>query len=261
MPALKTIKKNQPATCPKCGGSGWEVTKEDGIEAVKRCGCFYPRISDRLLKEARIPKRYENCTIDSFYPIENNRSLHEAQKIANDFVTEYPVVDAGLLFIGSPGVGKTHLAVAIIKELIKQKSTPCVFYDFRDLLKEIQNSYNSQSQTTELEVLSPIFQKEVVVLDELGASKITNWVQDTLSYIINQRYNDKKITIFTSNFLDESAGKDEPLEIRIGTRLRSRLYEMCRVVEINANDYRKKMTHSSLMFIEKQKEERRKHPR
>lgn len=255
------MKEAKTDGCPKCGGSGWEVVRENEAEAVKHCTCFYSRISGRLLKEARIPRRYENCTIDSFYAIENNRSLHEAQKVAGDFVAEYPVVDAGLLFIGPPGVGKTHLAVAIIKELTKQKCTPSVFYDFRDLLKEIQNSYNPQSQTTELEVLSPIFQKEVVVLDELGASKITNWVQDTLSYIVNQRYNDKKITIFTSNFLDEPAGKDESLEMRIGTRLRSRLYEMCRVVEIMANDYRKKMKHSSLMSIEKQKEEKRKHCR
>ncbi|MDD5773812.1 MAG: ATP-binding protein [bacterium] len=250
-------KIEKPEICPKCNGAGWEVVKEDDVEAVKRCSCFYSRISERLLIESRIPKRYQHCDFESFYELTS--SLGQAKKIASDFVREYPVVQAGLIFIGQPGAGKTHLAVAIIKELIKQKCIPCAFYDFRDLLKEIQNSYNAQAQTSELEVLKPIFQKEVIVLDELGASKITNWVQDTLSYIINQRYNDKKITIFTSNYLDEPAVKtDETLENRIGTRLRSRLYEMCHVVEINAKDFRKEMKHSSIMSMEKQKEEKRK---
>ena len=116
--------------------------------------------------------------------------------------------NVGLLFLGSCGVGKTHLATAIVRELAI-KGVPGLFYDFRDLLKEIQDSYNPVSQLTELKVLEPVYDAEVLVLDELGASKPTDWVRDTMTQIISTRYNDKKLTIFTSNYLDDPQDPNE----------------------------------------------------
>jgi DNA replication protein DnaC len=158
---------------------------------------------------------------------------------ARKFVDEYPLVEVGLLFIGSCGVGKTHLAVAALKEIIK-KGVVGLFYDFRDLLKEIQDSYNPNTHTSELKILAPIYDADVLVLDELGASKPTEWVQETMTHIINKRYNDKKVTIFTSNYLDISIGSayDETLTERVGVRLRSRLHEMCRLIPMEGDDYR-----------------------
>ena len=139
------------------------------------------------------------------------------------------------------GVGKTHLAVAILRELIARYGVRGLFYQFGMLLKEIQNSYNPVSQTSELGVLQPVFEAEVLVLDELGASKPTDWVRDTMMQIINTRYNDKRLTIFTTNYLDDrQTEKTETLEDRIGARLRSRLYEMCTTVRIEGEDYRRK---------------------
>src|SRR5262249_38354448 len=150
----------------------------------------------------------------------------------------------GLLFLGPCGVGKTHLAAAIIREL-SLKGVPCLFYDFRDLLKEIQDSYNPISQMTELKVLQPVYDAEVLVLDELGASKPTDWVRDTMTQIINTRYNDKRLTVITSNYPDEpQQPNEETLTDRVGVRLRSRLYEMCKVVMIKGNDYRLKLNQS-----------------
>ena len=107
------------------------------------------------------------------------------------------------------------------------------------LLKEIQNSYNPISQTSELKVLTPVIEAEVLVLDELGATKPTDWVRDTMMQIINTRYNDHKLTIFTTNYLDRRrTERDETLEDRIGVRLRSRLYEMCKTVIIEGEDFR-----------------------
>ena len=77
------------------------------------------------------------------------------------------------------------------------------------------------------------------MLDELGAQKVTEWMRDTLTYIINQRYNEKKTTIITSNWLDEADDEEDTLTGRIGYRLRSRLYEMCQVWEIVGDDYRR----------------------
>jgi DNA replication protein DnaC len=148
------------------------------------------------------------------------------------------------LFLGPCGVGKTHLATAIVREL-SLKGVPCLFYDFRDLLKEIQDSYNPVSQMTELKVLEPVYDAEVLVLDELGASKPTDWVRDTMTQIINNRYNDKKLTIFTSNYLDDPQDpNEETLTDRVGVRLRSRLHEMCKVVLVKGDDYRLKLNMS-----------------
>ena len=142
--------------------------------------------------------------------------------------------------MGQCGVGKTHLAIATISLLIR-KGVPCLFYDFRDLLKEIQDSYNPISQSSELRVLAPVYDAKVLVLDELGAAKPTDWVRDTMTQIINKRYNEKKLTIFTSNYLDEARNGEETLTDRIGVRMRSRLHEMCKEVKIEGDDYRLKL--------------------
>jgi len=162
--------------------------------------------------------------------------------------------------MGPVGIGKTHLAVAILKGLI-EKGVPCLFYESGSLLKQIQDSYNPISNTSELRVLAPVYQAEVLVMDELGSTIPTDWVRDTIYQIINTRYNDKKLTIFTTNYLDDIPPQSEQpleqtrvnrklsarikelttLEERIGTRLRSRLYEMCNKVVIEGEDYRKQL--------------------
>jgi DNA replication protein DnaC len=166
------------------------------------------------------------------------------------FTEEYPLNRDGLLLTGPIGCGKTHLAVGIAKELMRQKNTACMFYDYRELLKEIQDSYNASTQATEMEILRPVFDVEVLVLDELGAAKSTEWVFDTVSLILNTRYNKKKTTIITTNYKDlpptgamlDGPGRyvqEETLGDRIGERMRSRLQEMCQLVRVDGEDFRK----------------------
>jgi DNA replication protein len=223
-----------PVPCASCGGTGWEFVEGKG---VRPCKCKKTGRADVLLQHSRIPNRFLHCTFDNFEVLQP--SLARAQMATRKFVEEYPVVDVGLLYLGRCGVGKTHLAVAALKELIN-KGIPGLFYDFRDLLKEIQDSYNPNTHNSELKILSPVFEAEVLVLDEMGASKPTEWVQETMTHVINKRYNDKKVTIFTSNYLDIPLGSsyDETLTDRVGVRLRSRLHEMCRQVMIEGDDYR-----------------------
>src|SRR4051794_22406848 len=233
-------------------------------QSVIRCDCRTGNWSERLLKKARIPARYEHCTLSNFdsdFP-GANRGLAGALFQANRFVEEYPVETTGLMLLGPIGVGKTHLAVGILRELVVQKNAACLFYDYRELLKTIQNSYNSSVQTTEMEVLRPVFETEVLVLDELGAVKPTEWVWDTVSHILNTRYNDKRTTIITTNYKDLPAGgveqersatynpaskanREETLGDRIGERMRSRLHEMCRIVDIKGEDFRMKFKRAS----------------
>ncbi len=231
--------------CPHCGGSGWEPVSVDG--AVRRCRCQATVRIEKLLAEARIPKRYEHCDLESYKP--NDESQKRAKLYVQRFLEKYPNIDVGLLFLGTCGVGKTHLAVALLKQLIVEKGDPGLFYDFRDLLRTIQVSWNSISQSSELDILRPVLDVKILVLDELGANKPTEWVRDTIAHIINCRYNDKKLTIFTSNYLDHPTKPgEETLTDRIGVRLRSRLYEMCREVEIQGADFRQEVKKAKYRF-------------
>jgi DNA replication protein DnaC len=150
--------------------------------------------------------------------------------------------------MGPCGVGKTHLAVAALKAL-GARGHDGLFYDYRDLLKKIQASYNAESQTTELEVLEPVLKAEVLLLDDLGASKPSAWALETVGYILNARYNEKRVTLVTTNYLDAArssesgrpVAREDTLADRIGQRIRSRLYEMCRTIEIVAADWRMKV--------------------
>ncbi len=232
-------------TCPRCGGSGWE--QMENAESVRRCACFEAERVERLLVDARIPKRYEHCDLESYMP--NDLSQKKAKADVARFLERYPLIDVGLLFLGNCGVGKTHLAVSVLKQVIVEKHDVGLFYDFRDLLREIQSSWNSVAQASELEVLRPVLAADVLVLDELGANKPTEWVRDTIAHIINCRYNDKKLTIFTSNYPDTAERNgEETLTDRIGARLRSRLYEMCKVIEIKGKDFRQVIKQASYRF-------------
>jgi DNA replication protein DnaC len=248
-------KKNTVATvgegasvCSVCNDTGWKNVTVEGEKRVTRCDCFLTKRGPRLLQQARIPARYESCNLASFRT-EGDPSLAAARMVIENFVREYPLSHTGLMFVGSIGAGKTHLAVAAIRELITKKGVPCLFCEYRELLKQIQDSYNNDSQTTELGVLGPIFETDVIVLDELGAVKPSQWVWDTVSFILNTRYNDNRTTIITTNLLDEAAlglpgrpkgMREDSLGDRIGERMRSRLHEMCRVVTIRGEDYRQK---------------------
>ena len=223
--------------CQECFGTG---TKLDPVKGAIPCPCRRPERFKKLLAAARIPRRYTSCSFETFKSQSGTAQDH-ALLLAQSLVAEYPAVERGLLFMGPAGVGKTHLAVAIIKKLI-EKGFAGIFCEFGSLLKQIQDSYNPISNSSELKVLAPIYQTDVLVLDELGATVPTDWVRDTMYQIINKRYNDNKLTIFTTNYLDEvHSEKEKVLEDRIGTRLRSRLYEMCTKIVIDGEDYRRHM--------------------
>jgi DNA replication protein DnaC len=235
--ASSPLGNDAPAVCPLCFGTGLEVVPGKG---ARRCDCRAEESRRRLLEAARIPRRYGPCTLQSYRPAQGNASQLRAFNWAFRLVREYPAVDLGLLLTGPCGVGKTHLSVAILRELI-EKGVPCLFYEFGALLKEIQDSYNAASQSSESKVLAPVYETEVLVLDELGAVKPTDWAKDTMTQVIGRRYNDRKLTIFTTNYSDERRQpSEETLEERIGARLRSRLYEMCRTVVVDGEDWRRR---------------------
>jgi len=223
--------------CPLCDDTGWKPVEENGVRRVTRCDCWREGISRQRLSQANIPRRYLHCTLANFvaYNETLERAVAEARRIAEAF----PVVSRGLLLEGQPGVGKTHLAVAVLKQVVAMTGARGLFYDTRDLLRVIRSTYAPSIQTTELEVLRPVMNADLLVLDDLGAEKTSEWVEETMNLIVNTRYNERRLTIFTSNFLDIPDDTDpNSLLFRIGFRMRSRLHEMCEFIALDAADYR-----------------------
>ena len=230
----------ETGTCAICGGAGWVLDSADGRKQAHPCVCRGAEIARARLEAAGIPQRYRDCTLDNFS--DNNASLAKAKTAAREFVDSYPAVEAGLLLVGPAGRGKTHLACAILSELVTTKGVTGLYVDFSDLLMKITTSFRPDADVSKESVLTPYAEAEFLVLDELGASKPHPWVLDVLYSLLNTRYNRKRITVATSNFEDEiesGSGEREKLEDRIGYRLRSRLYEMCLMVPLRGSDFRK----------------------
>jgi DNA replication protein DnaC len=284
--------------CPHCQGSGWKVVERNAQGAqplatdrpgassqgepkmvwAVPCDCTTGDRTERALQRARVPERYRHCDFEN-YETDNeiinassdqlaawNRSLSQAKMFVQRFAQEYSPVpgmqsEHGILLMGPCGVGKTHLAVSAMKTIVLRGHSG-LFYDYRELLKAIQDSYNPENQATEMSVLEPVLKTEILVLDDVGSSKPSPWALETVGHILNTRYNEKRVTILTTNFPDSDAASANPssqpsrvaglrsptvedsLTERVGKRIRSRLYEMCRTLEINAPDYRKEIRHA-----------------
>src|SRR5208283_178027 len=212
--------------CILCKGTGWKLMpRKDGAGDVAiACECGTQQRAVRVLERARIPKRYEHCDFESYvtdladgrtWTPQHEKSLKNAKMVMQGFLRDYPVAEKGLLLIGSSGAGKTHLAVAALKELIR-RGHGGLFCDYRELLKEIQASYNPASESTEMAVLEPVRTTEVLVLDDLGASKPSDWVRDIVGIVLNARYNEKRTTIITTNYLDNPPSEGEPTRLPSG---------------------------------------------
>jgi DNA replication protein DnaC len=244
------------SSCPLCRGTGWKmVPGEDGgaLQAV-RCDCERELRLRRLLEMASIPPRYYHCTIEDFDPepyAGAPEALRHARMIAQSFADNYPAETLGLLIIGPCGVGKTHLAVAIIRKLM-ERGIGCKFAEYRELLKDIQRTWDPNNPQSEAAVVDPLLKAEVLVLDDLGVGRATEWSLETLHYLLNHRYTHERTTILTTNLEDGEvrtqrladgstyeAGR--VLVQAIGERLRSRLYEMCRPVALGGDDFRKRI--------------------
>ena len=231
--------------CAHCGGTGFVILDDAGRRRARPCVCraaarARPTDLQEFLQAARIPRRYQDCEFENFAAYGPHQlSLQGAKTWVMRYAEEYPLNDRGILLMGPPGVGKTHLAAATLRRLALEKGVPCLFCDVQDLLRQLQATFDRQSGMSELELLKGVLSTEVVLLDDLGGRQFSPWVEETLSHIVTTRYNESRATLVTTNYMDEpSTGRGPTLKDRIGPRVYSRLHEMCHLVKVESQDFR-----------------------
>lgn len=243
--------------CPLCDGTGWRVVERNGLSGATRCSCAADARAATLRKNSNIPPNYERTSLDTFQiPQENpiaRAGLGKVLMQVRSFVREFPAPGRpGLLLVGETGTGKTHLAVAALKAVM-DRGHEGLFFDFQNLLDRIRSGYDAASGTSDREAYRSALDADVLLLDDLGSHRITEWVEDTVTSIITYRCNHQKPLIATTNLDVEDTGSvsyttpggtqvhRKTLGDVIGARARSRLYEMCRIVRMPAvEDYRVK---------------------
>jgi DNA replication protein DnaC len=227
--------------CPHCGGEGWiVVTDEEGREFVRPCECARVERRRDLIEASAIPERYGHCNLEN-YSGSLTPSQKRVLKVSKRYAAGFPDVNGGLIYTGGLGVGKTHLAVGVLKA-VAAKGHPVLFADSRELIGEIRAAYADGSPVVARRLVERVLTVELLLLDDLGAYHLTSWVHDTFADIITRRFNGRLPILITTNYPDRASAKNaETLADRIGPRLRSRLYEMCRHLHLTGADHRREM--------------------
>ena len=240
-------------SCALCNGIGL-VQRQVGERWVSGpCSCQAEAAAAVRIRRARIPAGFEHATLESFQPCPHTRQAH---LFARRYVEEYmpgnsAVTDsqaAGVLLTGSVGTGKTHLAAGVAQAIARRGFQP-LFVDVRELLERLRRSYDDKAPETQGEIFNPVWSADLVVIDELGAQRPTDWSFETIELLIGGLYNRMTPTIVTSNLPNlppgggegngyQRAARTETLGDRIGARMFSRLQQMCRHVDLTGPDWR-----------------------
>ena len=232
--------------CGKCRGSGWIFVETNGHEQARLCDCRRLDVFLAGSEKANIPPRFTGVELKGYLPDQRHPSQEKALHIASSFVRDYPAVEGGLLLQGATGTGKTRMLCSIANELLKKKLTDILYFDWNDLVRDSKGVDDSGRR--DFSGFVNLFQRlatvDLLLLDELGSARLTPWLEENLFFLVNRRYNTNRVTIFASNYFDERHENDELLVERVGIRVRSRIYEMSKIVLISGLDYRQRYPQS-----------------
>ncbi len=254
-----------PDICPICDGSGFRISEKNGTRFAEDCTCRVQLRSDRILLQARIPPRYSLCSLGNYDYDFADENLSKAFLTSHRFALGYPAETHGngILFTGRSGLGKTHLAISILKHVVTHRGATGYFWEHKELLDRIRSFYDGRVAGAEDKLLRTVITCDLLVLDDLGDITPSDWSWDTTSYILNSRYNENRSTIITTNLPNDAsfqpregqatgqlaevrkAMRRETLGDRIGERMRSRLQEMCVVIEMQGEDFRQRVKRAS----------------
>lgn len=218
--------------CPKCNGTGWEEVIVDGVPYLRECKCGKID-SERLetkLNFAEIPKSFQNMTMSNFntavYLSPKSRDTATlAVKGIKYWLSKLNIMQErgmGLyLYSNAKGSGKTRMAASIANELIG-KGVQVKFATSLQILSEIKSSWDKENEYNESKLLNDLSRTEVLIIDDFGTEQAKDWINERFYQIINNRYIDKKITIFTSN---QSLGTIK-YDDRITNRIKERTFQI-----------------------------------
>lgn len=220
--------------CEKCNGLKWIIDKKTGKAIPCKC-------QEKIKREDfSLPSRFASSTFENFQTYKQS-SLFQAKKISEEFAKKFPAIDYGLILIGPNGVGKTHLACAILNKIYKEKGIKGLFLDYSNLNFQLKDTFSNYEEESTNSLIEMFIDASLLLLDDLGSIKPSAWFLDTVYEIINQRYLKNKLMIITSAYQISGEGGRENLSSRIGDALVSRILEICKVVEIQAKDHRKEV--------------------
>src|ERR1035438_10524766 len=200
------------AVCSKCEGTGFIIIERGGISGAEPCDCRAQGRTERLQDRSQIPALYCHASFDNFVVpgIENPTARRElttvllaVKKFASDFPHEKG--PQGLLLIGEVGCGKTHLAVAALRQIIA-KGFEGLFYSYQALLDNIHKGYDPVADVSDRNAYRTAMETEVLLLDDIAAQRAHDWVEDTINSIVTYRCDNRKALIATTNAPDTEAG-------------------------------------------------------
>ena len=198
----------------------WELMRRDARVATLR-------------NRSGLSKRMKGYTLDNFDP-GFSRNTQKAFAKVMDYIMGWKANQEGgrgLYFCGPVGVGKTHLAVAVMNEIITKKRVPSLFVTVPELLDNMRGAYNDPGRDID-EWMDSVKNADLLLLDDLGAERANEWVRERIFVIVNHRYREELPTIFTSN----TGPKD--LAAQLGERTASRIIAMCDWISLEGEDYR-----------------------
>lgn len=201
----------------------YRLIEETGVE-LDMCSVS----AARSLEHCHLGERFRECSFDNF-----DKSYEEtAYKTALSFAKNFPENDgSGLILVGPAGTGKTHLAAAISNYLVKDLYVPVCFWNYSEALDSIRRSFRDNSGSAE-DIIQKMIDSPLLVLDDLGKEKRSEWSDEQMYRIINNRYIDRKPIVITSNF------DLEHLLDMLDRSVISRLFGTCQAVKMNGIDYR-----------------------